>query len=266
MHSALEEEEEEEEEEAEGGGGDVEGGGGRERGRDGYPQPQPHQQPFRVTVERQAAYSRTEYALEHVASPGRLARLTRDGTGAGWLEVDTGVAARAAAGAVYVVDVAVAALLLVAHADEGFAAGVELFEPPPVALLSGDRRASRGSLVSDGGRSGSGSASWAGSRASRREEAKKRKKKMMMMMKKNNDGGESGGSGRRRMEQFEIDLESQSSDLGKGDKDKIPGAARALIGLVTITFKCLVWCAAVGIKALVAMLSGLSRCCGLGKL
>lgn len=68
------------------------------------------------------------------------------------------------------------------------------------------------------------------------------------------------------MEQFEMDVESQGSDLGKGDKDKLPWALRAVVGLLTATFKCFVWCATLAFKTLAAVLSGLTRCCGLGKL
>jgi hypothetical protein len=94
----------------------------------------------------------------------------------------------------------------------------------------------------------------AGSRASRREE-KERKREMKKGKKK-----------KVRMEQFELDLESQTSDLGKGEKDKVPGVLRVLIGLFTVTFKCFVWCATLAFKALLAILSGLTKCCGLGKL
>ncbi|KAK3906996.1 hypothetical protein C8A05DRAFT_11348, partial [Staphylotrichum tortipilum] len=73
--------------------------------------------PFCVTVERTPAFARTEYVLEHLESPAHLARLVRDGTGAGWLEVDTGIAGKVEA--VYLVDVAVAALVIVAHLDGG---------------------------------------------------------------------------------------------------------------------------------------------------
>ncbi|SPQ18793.1 42611231-4517-46d5-b055-a48cc4eead91 [Thermothielavioides terrestris] len=177
--------------------------------------------PFSVAVERQGALSRTEYALEHLESPALIARLVRDGTGAGWLEVDTAVAGKV--DAVYLVDVVVAALVLVAHLDArksrgqhgAGGGGGEVFEAPP-----------------GGGES---------------------KKK--------------GGKGKRAgMEQFEMDLESQSSDLGKEDDEKLPGVLRAAVGLVKITFKCFVWSATLAFKALMAILSGLTRCCGLGKL
>ncbi|KAG7292466.1 hypothetical protein NEMBOFW57_002501 [Staphylotrichum longicolle] len=71
--------------------------------------------PFCVTIERSPAYSRTEYTLEHLESPVHLARLVRDGTGQGWVEVDTGIAGKIEA--VYLVDVVVAALVIVAHLD-----------------------------------------------------------------------------------------------------------------------------------------------------
>ncbi|KAL2257403.1 hypothetical protein VTK26DRAFT_218 [Humicola hyalothermophila] len=235
--------------------------------------------PFCVTVERTPAYSRTEYTLEHLESPAHLARLTRDGTGKGWLEVDTAVAAKVEA--VYLVDVAVTALLLVAHTDEAFAARVgEVFEPPPTAAAAmpgggGGGAARNGSAASlnngaggDGGSSRGSIKHWAaraagvGSRQSRggggtkKEEREKKKKKKKKKGKNNN----------RPMEQFEMDLESQASDLKTEEKDKIPGLLRAAIGLFTITFKCLVWCVTLGFKAVMAILSGLTRCCGLGKL
>ncbi|KAK4128097.1 hypothetical protein N657DRAFT_3478 [Parathielavia appendiculata] len=218
--------------------------------------------PFCVTVERHPAYSRTEYTLEHLESPVHIARLVRDGTGQGWLEVDTGIAGKIEA--VYLVDVVVAALVIVAHLDGrgkkaagmgsiGGGAG-EVFEPPPVVFGGPNGSVYLGGGGGDGGGEG-GRSSWsgrraAGSRASRREEknnSKKRKKS--------------------RMEQFEIDLESQTSDLGKGgEKDKLPGVLRLLVGLFTVTFKCFVWCATLAFKALLAILSGLTKCCGLGKL
>ncbi|KAH6845304.1 hypothetical protein B0I37DRAFT_181594 [Chaetomium sp. MPI-CAGE-AT-0009] len=218
--------------------------------------------PFRVAVARHPAYSRTEYALEHLESPAPLARLVRDGTGAGWVEVDTGIAGKIEA--VYLVDVVVAALVIVAHLDGGLngGGGGEVFEPPPVVFGGPNgsvySAAAAGAVgAGEGGRSSAWSERMgAGSRASKREE--KERKKQLKKQKKGK---------KRPMEQFELDLESQSSDLGKGaEKDKVPGVLRALVGLVTITFKCLVWCATVAFKTLVAILSVLTRCCGLGKL
>jgi len=89
--------------------------------------------PFAVTIERSSTWSRTAYTLEHRESPQHLARLTRDGTGAGYLEVDTGIASKI--DAVYLVDVVITALLLVAHNDGQFNA-VEQFAPPPDSRLA----------------------------------------------------------------------------------------------------------------------------------
>ena len=97
--------------------------------------------PFCVSVDKSPGYSRTEYTLEHNESPRHLAKLTKDGTGGGWIEVDTGVAALI--DAFYVLDVAVAALLL-AGDESGVAAPIETFEPPPKVL----KRDSRGSALS----------------------------------------------------------------------------------------------------------------------
>lgn len=186
--------------------------------------------PFCVTVERNTTWSRTEYTLEHIESPQHLARLTRDGTGTGWLEVDTGIASKI--DAVYLVDVAVAALVLVAHADGDFSR-VEVFEPPP-SLGSGRnsrQESKRGSRIS---------------RLSSRIGTGDKKK-----------------AGKSRLEVFELDLESQASDLKKHsskEKDGVPGCARAIISLLSVTFKCFIWCATVAFKALTGLISLLARC------
>ncbi|KAK4454793.1 hypothetical protein QBC34DRAFT_141090 [Podospora aff. communis PSN243] len=205
--------------------------------------------PFCVTIERNPAYSRTEYTLEHLESPVHLARLTRDGTGAGWVEVDTSIAAKI--DAVYIVDVAIAALILVAHADEQFPT-VEVFEPPPVfggpgGSLSPSKRSSRSSRMS---------------RASRREskrEEKQRQKEIAESHKK-----KSKKEPKTRLEQFEMDLESQTSDLkkGSGEKEKVPGVARGLIAVLTVIFKCVIWCFTLVFKAL----TGLVKCLSSDKL
>lgn len=197
--------------------------------------------PFCVTVERNPAWSRTEYTLEHVESPQHLARLTRDGTGTGWLEVDTGIAAKI--DAVYLVDVAVAALMLVAHADGEFSR-VEVFDPPPPSLRS-ESRQGQGDQGQQGGR---------GSRLSR------------MTPRVNSGDKKDRKAGRARMEEFELDLESQTSDLKKHskrrskDEDKMPGCARAIISLLSVIFKCLIWCATVLFKALTGCISLFARC------
>ncbi|KAK4164136.1 hypothetical protein QBC43DRAFT_378824 [Cladorrhinum sp. PSN259] len=215
--------------------------------------------PFCVTVERNPAYSRTEYTLEHIESPIHLAKLTRDGTGAGWLEVDTSIASKI--DAVYLIDVVVSALILVAHSDDQFIGCAEVFEPPPVlfggpngSVMSGSRRSSR-----DSRRNGMGS------RVSRREE-KERKKELKRDKTRSK-------TKKRQMEQFEIDLESQDSGeysmamaKVKEKKDKLPFLLRAVVGLITVTFKCVIWCVSMFFKAIAAIFSGCFRCCGLGKL
>jgi hypothetical protein len=196
--------------------------------------------PFCVTVERNPAWSRTEYTLEHVESPQHLARLTRDGTGTGWLEVDTGIAAKI--DAVYLVDVAVAALMLVAHAD-GVFSRVEVFDPPPPPA----------SLRSES-RQGQGQQDGKGSRLSR------------MSPRVNSGDKKEKKNGRTRMEEVELDLESQTSDLKKSskrrskDEDKMPGCARLVISLLSAIFKCFIWCATVLFKALTGCISLFARC------
>ncbi|KAJ4295926.1 hypothetical protein N0V88_004628 [Collariella sp. IMI 366227] len=73
---------------------------------------------------------------------------------------------------------------------------------------------------------------------------------------------------KKKMEQFEIDLESQDSDLKKGrrEEDELPWVLRALVGLITGSFKCVVWCITLAFKALLGILSVFTKCCGLGKL
>lgn len=200
--------------------------------------------PFCVTVERNPAWSRTEYTLEHVESPQHLARLTRDGTGTGWLEVDTGIASKI--DAVYLADVAVAALMLVAHADGDFSR-VEVFDPPPPSLRSESRQQGQGEQGRESGRF---------SRISR------------MAPRVNSGDKKDRKAGKTRMEELELDLESQTSDLKKHskrrskdeDKDKMPGCARAIISLLGIIFKCIIWCATILFKALTGCISLFARC------
>lgn len=187
--------------------------------------------PFCVTVERNPAWSRTEYTVEHLESPQHIARLTRDGTGCGWLEVDTSIAAKIEA--VYLVDVVVSALMLVAHKDDAFSK-VEVFEPPPVFLAEeGRRNSSRLSL-------------------SLRGQERREKKKAVS-----------------RMEEFELDVESQSSgkygmvkEMTKSKKkkkdkgDKLPFVIRAVLGL----FKAAFWVVGLAFRALAAVVGGLAKC------
>lgn len=184
--------------------------------------------PFCVTIERYPSWSRVEYTLEHNESPQHVAKLTRDGTGGGWLEVDTGIAAKVES--YYLVDVAVAALLLVAAADEKNVPAVvaEMFAPPPPVVLSAreEKRLSR---------------------ASKRE-----------------------GKKRRKMESFELDLESQNDSLGKTKAkssaatadDKLPFVVRAVVKLVKGLFKLFIWVLTIVFKCIGGVGKLLYKCVG----
>lgn len=188
--------------------------------------------PFCVAVERSPAYSRTEYTLEHHESPRHLAKLTRDGTGGGWIEVDAGIASKIEA--FYIVDVAVAALLLVAAADDRSSpAPLETFEPPPPAVLAAPRR--------DPGRLSKLSV--------RRGDRRQRR--------------------RREMEEFEIDVESQDDSLRKGGRsreaaaeDKLPFLIRVVVKLSKGLFKCIVWALTIAFKCVSGVFKLLYKCVG----
>ena len=87
--------------------------------------------PFLIDISSSPAWSRVEYTLEHPQLPHNLIRLVRDGSGGGILEVDTGVAAKI--DCFYIVDVAIAAVLLVAI-DQEKKNHVERFEAPPLPV------------------------------------------------------------------------------------------------------------------------------------
>ncbi|KAI8963614.1 hypothetical protein F5Y11DRAFT_139984 [Daldinia sp. FL1419] len=187
--------------------------------------------PFCITIDRNPAWSRTEYTVEHIESPHHIAKLTRDGTGEGWMELDTLVAGRI--DSYYIMDVAACALLLVANLDEKNVL-VEHFEPPPPAHLR------KSSSNSDFRRSSS--------RLSAKILGKKEKKK------------------RGRLEELELDLESQASSLGgklnikDKDKEQLPGTARTILKLLGFGFKCVIWALTLAFKALMALIVGLSKC------
>ncbi|KAI1136043.1 hypothetical protein F5Y05DRAFT_405626 [Hypoxylon sp. FL0543] len=187
--------------------------------------------PFCITIERNPTWSRTEYTVEHIESPYHIAKLTRDGTGEGWMELDTLVAGRIES--YYILDVAVSALLLVANVDEKNVL-VEHFEPPPPAHL---RKSSSNPDFK---------------RSSSRLSAKILSKK--------------GGKKRGRLEELELDLESQASSLGgklnikDKDTEKLPGPARTIIKLIGFGFKCIIWTLTLAFKALMAIVVGLSKC------
>ncbi|KAI0126382.1 hypothetical protein BJ170DRAFT_404188 [Xylariales sp. AK1849] len=185
--------------------------------------------PFCITIERNPAWSRTEYTVEHIESPQHLAKLTRDGTGEGWMELDTLIAGRIESH--YILDVTVCALLLVANMDEKNN-HVEQFEPPPLFPPPAHFREPserRGSLLG-------------------KKEGKKSK----------------SSKKRSKLEEFEMDLESQTSSLGKQldvkDKDKLPSTTRTVIKLITFAFKCFIWALTLVFKAVVAIVAGLSKC------
>lgn len=211
--------------------------------------------PFCVTVQRCPAWSRVEYTLEHHESPRHLAKLTRDGTGAGWLEIDTGVASYIEA--YYIIDVAVSALLLVAATDErnngtfgssNATAVMETFEPPPVPAATA-RSESRGS-----GRFSRLSMSGGNSTREEKSHKKKNSKK------------------RRPMEEFEIDLESQDDSLRKGsikskskqknDEDKLPFLVRVVVKLAKGLFQCVIWVLTAIFKVFGGVFKVLYKCVG----
>lgn len=86
--------------------------------------------PFSIQIESSPAWSRVEYTLEHPELRQNLVKLTRDGAGGGFLEVDTGTAALV--NSFYIVDVAICAVVLVAVAEEK-RMKIERFEAPPVS-------------------------------------------------------------------------------------------------------------------------------------
>ncbi|RAL67844.1 hypothetical protein DID88_008570 [Monilinia fructigena] len=104
--------------------------------------------PFLIAINSSPAWSRVEYTLEHPELPHNLVRLVRDGSGTGFLEVDTGVAARI--DAFYIVDVAIAAVMLAAM-DEEKRMHIERFEAPPAAPVQPDTpRSKRRSFLRGG--------------------------------------------------------------------------------------------------------------------
>ncbi|KAF5025643.1 hypothetical protein F66182_2249 [Fusarium sp. NRRL 66182] len=178
--------------------------------------------PFCVTIERSPSWSRVEYTLEHNESPQHLAKLTRDGTGSGWLEIDTGIASKIES--YFIVDVAVTALMIVASADEKNTPAVEVFEPPPPLLLTAKQEKRL-------------------SKMGRREERKKRK-----------------------MESFEIDVESQDESLGKvktrEPEDKLPFLIRVIVKILKGLFACFIWILTIGFKCFGGVFKAAYKCIG----
>lgn len=197
--------------------------------------------PFVITVEKSPAWSRVEYTLEHHESRRHLAKLTRDGTGGGWLEVDTTVASQIES--YYIIDVAVTALLLVAVADDRNSPSrgpIETFEPPPVpgaaaAYGAPGQESGRFSRLSKFSRGSSGVAT------AREEKSKKKTRKEKKQEKKEAKKNKS------RMEEFEMDVESQNDSLRKvrNDvkelEDGLPFVLRVIVKLFKGIFKLIIW-------------------------
>ncbi|APA09853.1 hypothetical protein SS1G_05918 [Sclerotinia sclerotiorum 1980 UF-70] len=168
--------------------------------------------PFLIAINSSPAWSRVEYTLEHPELPHNLVRLVRDGSGTGFLEIDTGVAARI--DAFYIVDVAIAAVMLAAM-DEEKRMHIERFDAPPGAPIQPD--------------------------------TPKSKRKSFL-----------------RGEQMELDIESQESPQYKmvptkekaKDKEKVPG----FCGLLWMMVKAMAWIVKMAVKAIAAILIGLSKC------
>ena len=179
--------------------------------------------PFVVSISSSPAWSKVEYVLEHESLPRNIVRLVRDGAGGGFLEVDTGVAAKI--DCFYIVDVAICAILLVALADEKVK-NIERFDAPPLSppsLPSPNLKTSRFS------------------RKSKKEDKDKRSSKM---------------------EEFELDLESQeyamSPKEGKEKKEeKVPG----FCGLLWMLVKCFAWIFVLFFKGIAKCVVLLGRCC-----
>lgn len=175
--------------------------------------------PFMVSINSSPAWSRVEYTLEHSEMPRNLVRLIRDGAGGGFLEVDTAVASKV--DCFYIVDVAICAVMLVAIADEK-ERKVERFEAPPPSFAPVSPKSPKSPRI--GSILGRGKA---------RKDIK--------------------------IEEFEMDLESQESLKDKKEKDKeekIPG----FFGLIWMLLKCFVWTITMFFKALAKVIIVVSKC------
>ncbi|KAF4124874.1 conserved proline-rich protein [Geosmithia morbida] len=185
--------------------------------------------PFCITVDRAPAWSRVEYTLEHHESPRHLAKLTRDFTGGGWLEIDTGLASKIES--FFIVDVAVTALTLVARDDEKNlpVGGAETFEPPPLAVPPPVAGAGAGAT---GHRSSSSLSRLVGAATGG-------------IAKNGSSSSRNGNNKKSRMETFEIDVESQDDSFAKKPRvkvkegiDRLPFILRIPAKIVKGLFKC----------------------------
>lgn len=203
--------------------------------------------PFCVTIERSPAWSRVEYTLEHHESPQHVAKLTRDGAGNGWLEIDTGIASKIES--FYLIDVAVTTLLLVAAAEDrkSPAAVVETFEAPPVPEAPRPERSLSSAL----------SRHRDATEEQQQQQNKKQKKNKSKKDKK-----------KPAMEQFEMDLESQDESLGKGSRkgedplDKLPFLLRIMVKTVKGLFNFIVWLLTIVFKCFSGVFKVFFKCIG----
>ncbi|KAF5238713.1 hypothetical protein FANTH_10211 [Fusarium anthophilum] len=178
--------------------------------------------PFCVTIERSPSWSRVEYTLEHNESPQHLAKLTRDGTGGGWLEIDTGIAAKIES--YFIVDVAVTALLLVASADEKNTPAMELFEPPPPLILTAKQEKRL-------------------SKIGKRDERKKRHMESFEIDVESQD-------------------ESLGKSKPREKEDKLPFLIRVIVKIVKGLFACFIWILTISFKCVGFAFKGCYKCVG----
>lgn len=181
--------------------------------------------PFCVTIERSPSWSRVEYTLEHNESPQHLAKLTRDGTGGGWLEIDTGIASKIES--YFIVDVAVTALLLVASADEKNTPAAEVFEPPPPLILTAKQEKRL-------------------SKIGKREEKKEKKKRTMESFEID----------------VESQDESLGKTKTKEPEDKLPFLIRVIVKIVKGLFACFIWILTISFKCVGVAFKGCYKCIG----
>jgi hypothetical protein len=165
--------------------------------------------PFKIQIVPYPAWSRVEYILEHPELPQNLVKLTRDGSGGGYLEVDTGVAARIEA--FYIVDVAICAVLLAALTEEKDKK-VERFEPPPSVMSF--------------------------STPPKKEKSSKHVK----------------------VEEMEVDLESQSSIADKKGKSALPAPTKGVLSILFLAFKFVIWGLTILVNTVAAVIIGVSNC------
>ncbi|KAF5547456.1 hypothetical protein FMEXI_5152 [Fusarium mexicanum] len=178
--------------------------------------------PFCVTIERSPSWSRVEYTLEHNESPQHLAKLTRDGTGGGWLEIDTGIAAKIES--YFIVDVAVTALLLIASADEKNTPAMEVFEPPPPLILTAKQEKRL-------------------SKIGKRDERKKRHMESFEIDVESQD-------------------ESLGKSKPREKEDKLPFLIRVIVKIVKGLFACFIWILTISFKCVGFAFKGCYKCVG----